>query len=455
MDEEYDAIICGTGLTECMVSGLLSVKGKKVLHVDRNDYYGAEAASLNLTNLFKKFRGDQAPPPAYGSNRDWNVDLIPKFIMADGKLVKILIHTRVTRYLEWRSVNGTYVYQYQAAGMLSAAKYIHKVPATDMEALKSPLMGLLEKNRCKNFFQFVNGFKFEDRNTWQGIDPNRTTMKEVYEKFGLVNTTIDFLGHAVALYTDDSYLAMPAGPTIEKMHLYINSIARYGSSPFIYPVYGLGGLPEGFSRLSAIHGGTYMLHTPVDEILFEGGRAVGIRSGEQKATAKMVLCDPTYALASPSTQGKVRCTGKVIRSICLLKNPIPATDNCASCQIIIPQRELKRQSDIFILSVSSTHAVVPQGMFLGIISANVETSNPEQELAPAYQLLGEIVDKFVQVSDVYEPTDNGAQDLCFVSRSCDATSHFESVAEDVLSLYERITGERLDLTIPADLEEDE
>ena len=41
----------GTGLTECVLSGLLSVEGKKVLHMDRNDYYGGDSASLNLTQV--------------------------------------------------------------------------------------------------------------------------------------------------------------------------------------------------------------------------------------------------------------------------------------------------------------------------------------------------------------------------------------------------------------------
>lgn len=51
MDTDYDVIVLGTGLTECILSGLLSVDGKKVLHMDRNDYYGAESASLNLTQV--------------------------------------------------------------------------------------------------------------------------------------------------------------------------------------------------------------------------------------------------------------------------------------------------------------------------------------------------------------------------------------------------------------------
>lgn len=42
---------------------------------------------------------------------DWNVDLVPKFIMACGKLVKILLHTKVTRYLEFKSVDGSYVFK--------------------------------------------------------------------------------------------------------------------------------------------------------------------------------------------------------------------------------------------------------------------------------------------------------------------------------------------------------
>ncbi len=35
------------GVQECILSGLLSVSGKKVLHMDRNKYYGAESASLS------------------------------------------------------------------------------------------------------------------------------------------------------------------------------------------------------------------------------------------------------------------------------------------------------------------------------------------------------------------------------------------------------------------------
>ena len=87
-EEVYDVIVLGTGLKECIISGLLSVQGKKVrmrpcmyctawwlsaavhrcprgaltgtlavgsvwqvLHMDRNTYYGGESASLNLNQV--------------------------------------------------------------------------------------------------------------------------------------------------------------------------------------------------------------------------------------------------------------------------------------------------------------------------------------------------------------------------------------------------------------------
>ena len=90
-DGEYDCIVMGTGLKECVLSGLLATAGKKVLHVDRNSYYGADSASLNLSNLFAKFNNGKQPEQrifdVLGQNRDYNVDLIPKCIMACGKSV--------------------------------------------------------------------------------------------------------------------------------------------------------------------------------------------------------------------------------------------------------------------------------------------------------------------------------------------------------------------------------
>jgi len=431
MDEQYDAIILGTGFKECVLSGLLSVEGLKVLHMDRNNYYGGASASLNLTQLFQELKKEAQPSADLGASRDYNVDLIPKFITASGLMVKMLLHTDVVRYLEFKQIEGSFVFR---------GGKVYKVPATDSEALASPLMGLFEKRRCQKFLQFVQNFEKDDPKTHNKFDMSKKTPKELMSKeFGLEDDTIDFLGHSLALYLDDDYLSRPGEcyNLIERMRLYAESLAKYSKSPYIYPLYGLGELPQAFARLSAIYGGTYMLNKPVDEIVYDNGKAIGVKSEGEVAKCRFIVADPSYF------PEKVKKTGQVIRAICILNHPIPDTNNADSCQIVIPQKQVKRHSDIYVGCISFAHNVVPKGKYLAIVSTTVETNDPKKELAPGLALLGNITETLYSIVDTYEPVADGTKDQVFISTSYDATSHFETTCQDVLSIYKRITGKDL------------
>jgi len=444
MDQEYDVIVLGTGLKECIMSGLLSSSGQKVLHMDRNSYYGGESASLNLEQLYKRFRGDQAPPATLGRPRDYCVDLCPKFLMACGDLVKVLLHTRVTRYLEFKSINGSYVEQ---------SGKPHKVPSTPSEALSSSLMGIFQKRRFRNFITYVHNYNQDDLKTHEGLDLDKKTSQEVFSHFKLDTHTQTFTGHAIALYLDDSYLKKPARELVERCKLYAYSVSRYGNSPYIYPLWGLGGLPEGFSRLAAIHGGVYMLNKPVDKILYDSeGKVTGVESQGETARCKKLLADPSYFIGTD----KIKKTGQVARCICIMSHPIPNT-NGESAQIILPASEHKRNSDIYISMVSYHHKVAANGKYIAVLSTEVESKEARKELEPAFKLIGKVDEEFFWVADYYEPTSDGSKDNVFISTSFDATSHFESATVETLRMWERVTGKKLDMTIsaePDDLQDD-
>ncbi|GER34202.1 Rab GDP dissociation inhibitor [Striga asiatica] len=378
MDEEYDVIVLGTGLKECILSGLLSVDGLKVLHMDRNDYYGGESTSLNLVQMWKRFRGSDQPPAHLGSSRDYNVDMVPKYIMANGALVRVLIHTDVTKYLYFKAVDGSFVY-----------------------------------NKGK---------------AW---------------KYGLDDNTVDFIGHALALHRDDRYLNEPALDTVKRMKLYAESLARFaGGSPYIYPLYGLGELPQAFARLSAVYGGTYMLNKPDCKVEFgDEGKVCGVTSEGETAKCKKVVCDPSYL------PNKVRKVGKVARAIAIMSHPIPNTNDSHSAQVILPQKQLGRKSDMYLFCCSYSHNVAPKGKFIAFVSTEAETDNPETELKPGIDLLGPVDEIFFETYDRYEPVNEPSLDNCFISTSYDATTHFESTVVDVLNMYTLITGKVLDLNV--------
>lgn len=111
---------------ECILSGLMSQSGKKVLHIDRNSYYGGESASMSTleqvcsyrqhinrlsqarvlyfmklaliqssllllhVQLYRRFKVPRPAEPL-GRGKEWNIDLIPKFFLASGKNVVLVI----------------------------------------------------------------------------------------------------------------------------------------------------------------------------------------------------------------------------------------------------------------------------------------------------------------------------------------------------------------------------
>lgn len=268
-----------------------------------------------------------------------------------------------------------------------------------------------------------------------GLELGKCTMREVYDKFGLEATTRDFIGHSMALYQTDEYINEKgmAKDCVQRIRLYVNSMARYGKSPYIYPLYGLGELPQGFARLSAIYGGTYMLNTTIDEVVYEGSKVSGIKATMKEGKedekgmsfstkTKTIIGDPSYF------PGKVQLTGHLLKAICILTHPVPNTDNSDSAQLIIPQSQVGRKNDIYVAIVSSAHNVCPRGYYIAIVSTIAENSaNHHLELQPGFERLGKIEEKFMGPAiPLYEPLESGMNDHIYISKSYDATSHFET-----------------------------
>lgn len=124
-------------------------------------------ATTNAAQLFRKYgnyKEGEKPWEKYGRANDWNIDLVPKLLMANGELTSILVSTDVTKYLEFRQIAGSFVQQSNGPKATVA-----KVPSTAGEALSSPLMGLFEKRRAKKFLEWVGSFNESDPATFNGV----------------------------------------------------------------------------------------------------------------------------------------------------------------------------------------------------------------------------------------------------------------------------------------------
>lgn len=69
---DYDVIILGTGIVESLLSCALSRGGKKVLHIDQNQFYGGHFANLNLRQYKSYANGKYEDLPHYAPPQNTN-----------------------------------------------------------------------------------------------------------------------------------------------------------------------------------------------------------------------------------------------------------------------------------------------------------------------------------------------------------------------------------------------
>ena len=87
-----------------------------------------------------------------------------------------------------------------------------------------PPDGSLREAPRARFFIYVQDYDANDPKTHKGHNLDVVTSRQLFSSFGLEASTIDFVGHAVALATDDSYLDRPARKMVMAVKLYNESL---------------------------------------------------------------------------------------------------------------------------------------------------------------------------------------------------------------------------------------
>ncbi|KAL5677112.1 hypothetical protein ACJX0J_013243, partial [Zea mays] len=127
---------------------------------------------------------------------------------------------------------------------------------------------------------------------------------------------------------------------------------------------------------------------------------------------KYLDCDPL-----PPHLEKVRKIDRVVRLIPIMSHPIPNTNESDSVQIILPQKQLARRSDMYVFCCSCTHNVTPRGKFIAFVSPKAEIGNPQTESisnSPEIGLLSSVDEILYDTYDKYEPVNEPSLKNCSI-----------------------------------------
>ncbi|KAL8672711.1 MAG: hypothetical protein Q9168_002836 [Polycauliona sp. 1 TL-2023] len=130
-DTVWDVLISGTGLPQSLLALALSRSGKKVLHLDQDDFYGGAEAAFSLQEVTERVsKVNQASKPTpfsaasitqqhtdeessdhrLGFSRAYSISLSPHLIFARSNLVPALVSSKVYRQLEFLAVGSWWLY---------------------------------------------------------------------------------------------------------------------------------------------------------------------------------------------------------------------------------------------------------------------------------------------------------------------------------------------------------
>jgi Rab proteins geranylgeranyltransferase component A len=165
----------------------LSRSGKKILHIDENEYYGGAEAAFSLQEAeqwVERVNADDSSAFSHASNRTpalassatvlspsrtYSLALSPQIIYARSALIKYLISSRVYRQLEFMAVGSWWVYGPEAghddASPSKPGKFL-KVPNGREDVFQDHDLDFKAKRALMKFLRFIVDYE-EQSETWE------------------------------------------------------------------------------------------------------------------------------------------------------------------------------------------------------------------------------------------------------------------------------------------------
>lgn len=199
----------------------------------------------------------------------------------NGKLVDLLISSNICRYTEFRAVD-------KVLTILNGT--IDIVPGSRSDIFTKKNVSIIEKRLLMKFmaqcmeFDKIDEEAENDKKEFLEF-PKDGKFVDLMKQQKLTDNLIHYILHAMCMGNNETTFE----EGIAVIRTYITSIGRYGNTPFLFPMYGCGEIPQCFCRLCAVFGGIYCLGRPISDInVIESNNeeVVSMKFGDQNITAK-------------------------------------------------------------------------------------------------------------------------------------------------------------------------
>lgn len=428
-----DVVVLGTGLPESIIAAACARTGLSVLHLDRNDYYGDLWSSFNLRtihdwitkdnrngnatdinpesvlrdgeqfiaascqSLVENIRVESHFGPAADQkcditvpSADWqdidpewrkySLDLLPKVLLSRGDMVKLLCDSGVAKYCEFKCVDrflGCSGSNEGSSGTIS----LSVVPCSRAEIYQTDAISVLEKRWVMRFLQFCIDWRRDPGSVEDLKEYAEWPFHRFLELHGITTDRLK------SLITDTLAILHPNAKTEEGLVAvcqFLESVGRYGDSPFLWTLYGSGELPQCFCRLCAVFGGIYCLDRQVDGFILANGRIVAVVTNGQRIDCNYVIANYAYI---PQKYVDGSSTKRLNRAILISEGsvlPDPEKEHIT----LLNLTNLEKSTCPYLLEVGYEGCAAPKGKYVvHITTARSAANDASSILTPIVEKL--------------------------------------------------------------------
>lgn len=401
LPDKFDLIVIGTGFPESCVAAAASRIGKTVIHIDPNEYYGGVWASFNLESfcglLEKGSNGElrntsqkwhvakkleEAESETVNSDaasesnshieaseqyvQDWsrealleqsrrfNIDLSSKILYSAGHLVQLLVSSNICRYAEFRAVDRV---------CTRFHSNVINVPCSRSDVFNTKDLNIVEKRLLMKFLTLCMTYG-EDKTDEDNLLFRGKTFREYLQEQKVTEKISICVMQAIAMCNDETSFEEGMARTQQ----FLNSLGRYGNTPFLFPMYGCGEIPQCFCRLCAVFGGIYCLKRHIDDITIEADTNIASVVLEGKTIkAQYVVSTPghlptAFLQRNVSVYGQGELVNSLSRGVFLTSTPLGSEELNSGGGGVNLLRLLDGSHEAILIQLSHFSGTCPKGI---------------------------------------------------------------------------------------------
>ncbi|XP_059338965.1 rab proteins geranylgeranyltransferase component A 1 isoform X2 [Ammospiza nelsoni] len=303
--------------------------------------------------------------------RRFNVDLVSKLLYSRGLLIDLLIKSNVSRYAEFK--NATRVLAFREGK-------VEQVPCSRADVFNSRQLTMVEKRMLMKFLTFCLDY---EQHPEEYQEHESSTFAEFLQTRKLTPSLQHFILHSIAM------VAQTESSTLEGLQAtkkFLQCLGRYGNTPFLFPLYGQGEIPQCFCRLCAVFGGIYCLRHAVRCLVLDraSGRCKAIVDQfGQRISANYFIVEDSYLSESTCTNV---CYRQISRAVLITDQSVLNTDSEQQVSILtVPPLEPAMAAVRVIELCSSTMTCMKDTYLVHLTCPSTKTAR--EDLEPVVQKL--------------------------------------------------------------------